>query len=964
MIAEWIAPEKSNSHQWWNFKKEFVVDKTDGEYLMNITSYGYYKVYINGCFVNAGPCRSFDYKKSYDRIDVTEYIKNGKNQIAVIAMHLEHMGILLELQLDNKKIVATDNTWKVMRNMCFSEKTFGDCAPLEPIRAEEEHYDNRKSEPWMEMDYDFSSWDNAVAISDGEFENLNEGGLLTNDIALPESVIAVCEYDNNSGYYFRLRSDSTITDPITKGCLNIYMTVLTVDEAVEINVHKMYVNKLYIDGKMVGDSVSLEKGRHFVICVGMSPEQELLFETDKKVEFSANEINSGICSKWCVLNLSAARKYFAAWAGGSELNAEASIILNEITKCAIWSELSSEAREAVKCVEDLAPSIGFMMRQKKYFLPQGGFIKPELKFNPSETEAACLVSDTHSLLHTNQVYTRISKGSHNGVCIVVDFGIVRMGYITFSLYAEAGTTIDFANFELIDPNGIHHNDKACMRYTCSEGYQTYTAHLPRGQRYMAMYISNFKKDVRLKYVGINEAICSVDSIGSFECDDYKLNRVFKMCTDSVLKCMADTYMDCPGYEQVYWVGDSKVTSEVNMLCFGRYDYDYNCLKLIGESMSEQYKAVYRKGNQMYEDNKYLTLPAYGTYVDGGLPTWSFMWVLQIYDNYLHSGNKEYLLSLYPQMKKMLENCEHMMSDRYLFSMDGAWNLIEWANNDLLCCGEVTASTALLAKCSYIAAELAEACDDGGMVDIYIKRAEKMKEAINKYCWSDKLQGYVDCPRDEESYRIYKDFFENHYMTPVAFDEYTKRERISQQTNTIVYICDCAISDRAERCENIISLAESGEYEPSSPAAPRTNAEIVKIGSPFFLYFTFKALEKMGETRIMQKIMIRDYGKLLDYGTNTCWEEFPRSETHWTRSICHAWGASPAIYLLKAVCGINAVEPGFEKFTFTPDLGDLTWVKASVATPYGPIYVHIDKNKNICNIDYPKECELIQEESIS
>ena len=139
-------------------------------------------------------------------------------------------------------------------------------------------------------------------------------------------------------------------------------------------------------------------------------------------------------------------------------------------------------------------------------------------------------------------------------------------------------------------------------------------------------------------------------------------------------------------------------------------------------------------------------------------------------------------------------------------------------------------------------------------------------------------------------------------------------------------------------------------------------EIVSIGSPFFFYYTFGALAKMGSYELLLDVIKREYSYMLSYGTNTCWEEFPQPEVGViTRSVCHAWGASPAIYLLTDIAGIKPVEPGFKKFSFEPHLCGLKYIKATVPTPYGNIYVHIDRDKNIKEIIKPEECFVIQNE---
>jgi hypothetical protein len=70
------------------------------------------------------------------------------------------------------------------------------------------------------------------------------------------------------------------------------------------------------------------------------------------------------------------------------------------------------------------------------------------------------------------------------------------------------------------------------------------------------------------------------------------------------------------------------------------------------------------------------------------------------------ADKKFLAELFPSVKETLNRFVRMTDDRGLFDMQGAWNLIEWANNDLDFYGEVTANNVMLSHCFGTAAELA------------------------------------------------------------------------------------------------------------------------------------------------------------------------------------------------------------------------------------------------------------------
>jgi hypothetical protein len=101
--------------------------------------------------------------------------------------------------------------------------------------------------------------------------------------------------------------------------------------------------------------------------------------------------------------------------------------------------------------------------------------------------------------------------------------------------------------------------------------------------------------------------------------------------------------------------------------------------------------------------------------------------------------------------------------------------------------------------------------------------------------------------------------------------------------------------------------------------------------------------------------------MLGAGVNTCTESF-NSKTEWkTRSVAHAWSASPALYMISDVLGVKPVKPGFEEFTVSPCESKLSYAKGSVPTPYGEI--HVEWHKNSCgeteiSVKAPKECKRI------
>ena len=69
---------------------------------------------------------------------------------------------------------------------------------------------------------------------------------------------------------------------------------------------------------------------------------------------------------------------------------------------------------------------------------------------------------------------------------------------------------------------------------------------------------------------------------------------------------------------------------------------------------------------------------------------------------------------------------------------------------------------------------------------------------------------------------------------------------------------------------------------------------------------------------------------------TTWAEI--SDLPYSRSDCHAWGASPNIEFFRIVLGIDSYAPGFSKIKIEPHLGDLKNASGEIPHPNGKVAV--------------------------
>ena len=118
-IAKWIWIDKNSSPDTYGeFYDEFIWNEGDVNCLLCCD--GDYTLFVNGQYVASNQYGDYEWYKSYDSIDITKYLKQGKNSIAVLVWHFGadsqryikvKAGLIFELQLgDNVLLASGENT--------------------------------------------------------------------------------------------------------------------------------------------------------------------------------------------------------------------------------------------------------------------------------------------------------------------------------------------------------------------------------------------------------------------------------------------------------------------------------------------------------------------------------------------------------------------------------------------------------------------------------------------------------------------------------------------------------------------------------------------------------------------------------------------------------------------------------------------------------------------------------------
>lgn len=919
--AKWIWHSDADVHaynQTLVAEKKFKLDRPQ-QATLRITADSFYRLFVNGHWVNDGPGRSWPEHFQYDVIDATPFLVDGENEIRVIARYFgvgdfhrvpKQAGLLaqLDVQLAGGKTTTfiTDSSWQVCLAPMLIQNTPKISIQMEPC----ELYDARLG--------DKCSYKPAAVLCDadkGPWQDLNprDVALLTKQPFAFKSLQAV-KLVQADGWNFcvpaaRLVNPGIVEANHSASCAFGMATILEADSEVTLNLQTEGM-KVAIDGERPDKpegrrdarDAKLPPGQHLVLAFardmfGHDKEKAVRFINPQGFKLR-NPLNPAAENPWVFIRLPqfAVATNDLVWYPYRDRELPIGKLAQE------YGKLSDEWLTSIK---DLA---GFQqtLAQKCEQMPADKMFVQDVYWQFMQRhvvgDATSLVINPSGALHDNPEFTTIQPSPKGDVELLYDLGEQNCGYWSFDLVADAGVAVDIFAVEYISPDGriqFPERNRNGLRYITTQGNNRYTSLKRRSGRYVFLTLRNQHSPVRLRHLGLIESTYPLDYVGSFSCSDARLDRIWDISTRTLKLCMEDTFTDCPLYEQTHWVGDARNEALLAFGVFGAHDLARRCINITAQSL-ERY-------------------PIAGCQTPSGwdvlIPAWSLLWGISTWDYYWETGDQDWLRGVYPAVIRNLKGAEQFVNDRGLFS-GPFWNFFDWVRIDQ---NQKTVLHNSLFVVGAIDAALKEADVLGDTTHVaWLKSLRaRLVGGINKL-WDDTKQAYPDSIREDGS------------ISP----------SICQHTSFLSLLYDVVPQEHAAAAlKNLTAPPE----------------KMVKVGSPFAALYLYEAFEKLGLDDEILKETYKHYLPMVEAGATTVWESFPSGTTGgggWpTRSHCHAWSSAPSRFLNRIVLGIKDTSPGAATVQISPRLNGLTWARGTTATVRGPVSVSWKLDGQTLNVTY-------------
>lgn len=371
---------------------------------------------------------------------------------------------------------------------------------------------------------------------------------------------------------------------------------------------------------------------------------------------------------------------------------------------------------------------------------------------------------------------------------------------------------------------------------------------------------------------------------SFTSSDPGLQNIWNVGWRTARLCANETYYDCPYYEQLQYVGDTRIQALLSLYVAGDDRLMRNALTLYDQSRLPEG----------------ITQSRYPTEVAQMIPPFSLFWVDMIHDYYTFRDDADFVEGFLPGIRGTLAWFERHLNDKNLLSEMGWWNFVDWAKEferGVPAGAKEKEGTSIISlQFVYALDRAAEMFDRFGKkheAAYYREQADVIRKAVYAHCYDNQKQLFADTP---------------------------DKKHFSQHANVLAILTDAIPADQQQALmQRILS------------------DKTLTQSSIYFRFYLMNALKKAGmANQYLENLGI--WKEMLAQGLTT----FPE-ETNEPRSDCHAWSSSPMIEFLATVCGIEPAAPGFKTVKIEPHLGKLTEANGTVPHPRGNIEVKLKRS---------------------
>ncbi|MFA6701216.1 MAG: alpha-L-rhamnosidase C-terminal domain-containing protein [Dysgonamonadaceae bacterium] len=419
-----------------------------------------------------------------------------------------------------------------------------------------------------------------------------------------------------------------------------------------------------------------------------------------------------------------------------------------------------------------------------------------------------------------------------------------------------------------------------------------------GFRFVRIDLLDKDVDLPLQSVRAIFRYRDIPYLGTFKCNDERLNKIWETGVYTVHLNMQEYLWDGIKRDRLVWVGD----------------------------MHPEVATINRVFGQNEVINKSLDFARDTTPLPGwmnGMTTYSMWWIIIHRDLYLHQGNISYLREQHDYLTALIQQITSQIDKNGKEKLNGT-RFLDWPTSedpDVIHSG-IQALTVLTIQAGKDIAKwlkdpsLEKTCDDAlTLLKKYIPEDHNNKQAAA-------LLSLANITTPQAGSSVILDNGSQNFATFYGY-----------------YMLE--------------ALAKDGKYKEAMQIISDYWGAMLDLGATTF-WENFIYEERTNATRIDQ-LPKEDLFDIHADGGAFCYVGL-------RASLCHGWASGPTSWLTEHVLGIKVLEPGSKTIEVKPHLGDLKYAEGTFPTPYGIVKVkHVKQvdGRIKSEINAPKGVKIIK-----
>jgi hypothetical protein len=396
-------------------------------------------------------------------------------------------------------------------------------------------------------------------------------------------------------------------------------------------------------------------------------------------------------------------------------------------------------------------------------------------------------------------------------------------------------------------------------------------------RYIEVVVQTQDQPLTIESLAIRETHYPHFFESKFEASDARLADVIPIALRTLEMCSHETYMDCPYYEQLMYVGDTR-------------------LQVLTTYAMSRDDRLPRKAIEVFDFSRAagyhgLTMGRYPTKILQTIPPFSLWWIGMLHDFLMWRGDAEFIRARMPGVRAVVDAFLRYVNKNDLLESPDGWNFVDWVPgwfHGMPPAGHDGINGTLNWHLAYTLKLASELEDFVGEPDL-AKRCANRGGEIAAACEAFWHEGRGLFAED---------------LDKTVFSEHTQ--------------CIALLS-------GLLDPALHPKLAPSLLADPNLARTTI-----YFTHYLFETYRQLGRPdRLLDRMSL--WFNLRANGSRTTVES-PEP----TRSDCHAWGAHPVYHYFASILGIRPLIPGFARVSINPQLGPLTGARGTIVHPKGSI----------------------------